>query len=190
MPEGGTINVFAENVASGRDEEMSLREGEYIRLSIKDQGVGIPKESLSKVFDPYFATRGMKGQEGMGLGLMTGYSAVKSHGGLITVESREGAGTTFHVYLPASRKEGPEDLSIGKGRILLMDDEGMVRKIAGALLRHIGYEVEVARDGEEAIDLFRQAKASQQPFDAIIQILPFGRRWKRDHRRLSRSIRK
>ncbi len=168
MPEGGTLHVIAGNVANGEKEEGSLKAGKYIKVSIKDQGLGIPREKLSKVFDPYFGTSGMRGGIGMGLGLAAGYSIVKGHGGLITVETKEGLGTTFNIYLPASRKAGPGEPSIGTAKILLMDDEGMVRKIAEALLKHIGYEVEVARDGSEAVEIFRKAKTSQQPFDAVI----------------------
>ena len=169
MPEGGTLHVIAGNVANGEKEEGSHKAEKYIKVSIKDQGLGIPREKLSKVFDPYFGTSGMRGGIGMGLGLAAGYSFVKGHGGLITVETQEGLGTTFNIYLPVSRKTVPgEEPSIGTGKILLMDDEGMVRKIAEALLKHIGYEVEVARDGSEAVEIFRKAKTSQQPFDAVI----------------------
>lgn len=101
MPEGGIVNVLAENITLPEDKDISLKSGKYIKVSIKDHGVGIPREYLSKVFDPYFTTKDTWWKKGMGLGLSTCYSIVKNHGGLITVESEVGVGTTFHIYLPA-----------------------------------------------------------------------------------------
>ena len=100
MPEGGVIRVRLENVSVSEGDGLSLKDGKYLKLSIKDQGVGIPAKILPKIFDPYFTTK----QKGSGLGLATAYSIVKNHEGLITAESEPGVGTTFHIYLPASEK--------------------------------------------------------------------------------------
>ncbi len=150
-----------------------LKEGRYVRISIKDQGVGIAEEYLSKIFDTYTTTK----QNGSGLGLATCYSIVKKHDGYITIDSELSIGTTFHIYLPASEKElvviedAYEKQIVGSGKVLIMDDEEIVRDVAGEMLKSIGYEVEFAVDGEESIDLYKKAKESGQPFDAVIMDL-------------------
>jgi len=173
MPKGGTIKVWAENATVGteRTKQSLPLEGEnYVKISIQDQGIGIPKEHLRKIFDPYFTTR----KKGSGLGLAISYSIVQKHHGYITAESELGVGTTFHIFLPASEKEvitethAKEIVRGEKGRVLIMDDEEIVRDVASGMLEHIGYEVEVAKDGAEAIALYEQAQESQVPFDVVI----------------------
>ena len=170
MPEGGTIHVSCKNVFIRAEDAVALKEGEYVKISIKDEGTGIPEEHLQRIFDPYFSTK----QKGSGLGLASVYSIVKRHHGLITVESRMGAGTTFHIYLPASHKEivgeGAAEKAplTGKGRILIMDDEEIVREVAGEMLRSLGYEAEITRDGEETIALYQESQRSDHPFNAVI----------------------
>jgi len=168
MPEGGIIQIAAENLIIEDRHGLPVKPGRYIKISITDQGVGIAEKHLSKVFDPYFTTK----HEGSGLGLATTYSIVKKHGGHITVESQPGVGTTFHIYLPASDKAVSEKeevkLITGKGRILLMDDEASLRNTAGRMLKNLGYESEFAKDGAEAIQLYKAAKKSEKPYDAVI----------------------
>jgi len=170
MPEGGTIKIKSENVTVTESDVLPLKEGGYVKISIKDHGIGIPKEYLPKIFDPYFTTK----HKGSGLGLATAYSVIKKHDGHITAESETGIGTTFHIYLPASKekvltkKVKDEKPLTGKGRILVMDDEEVVREVAGLMLRTIGYEVEFARDGVEAIELYKRAMESGEPFEAAI----------------------
>jgi CheY-like chemotaxis protein len=168
MPTGGIIQVTAENLIIDNGDGLPLKSGRYIRISIKDQGVGIAEKHLLKVFDPYFTTK----QEGNGLGLATTYSIIKKHDGHITVESRLGVGTTFHIYLPASDKIVPEKeegrLITGQGRILVMDDEAPLRKMVGKMLKILGYESEFAKDGAEAIRMFKEAKEAEKPYDAVI----------------------
>ena len=146
MPTGGIIQVTAENLIIDSGDGLPFKSGRYIRISIKDQGVGIAENHLSKVFDPYFTTK----QEGNGLGLATAYSIIKKHDGHITVISRPEVGTTFHIYLPASEKAVPEKEKTrrikGHGRILVMDDEASLRKIVGKMLAMLGYESEFAKD--------------------------------------------
>lgn len=173
MPEGGAINIKAENVTLSSDSSIPLKEGRYIKISIKDRGTGIPPGHLSKIFDPYFTTK----SKGSGLGLTTSYSIVTKHDGCITVESELGKGTTFFIYLPASDREIiPAKESVaspmrGKGRILIMDDEEAIRDLATEMLNHLGYKADVSKDGDEAIKLYREALISGQPFDAVIMDL-------------------
>jgi PAS domain S-box-containing protein len=182
MPEGGVLKVGAENITIGDDKrdalEGLLKEGRYIKISVTDNGTGIDKVHLDKIFDPYFSTK----EGGSGLGLATSYSIINKHDGHITVESQPGAGTTFRLYLPAS-KELPED----KGReeliaslkekkhkgmkVLVMDDEEIVRDVAGKILTSLDYEVDFATEGNEAIGLYRKAKESGEPFDVVIMDL-------------------
>jgi len=170
MPEGGIIEVKAENISLEEKRAVPLKAGKYIRITIKDEGIGIPEEHLPKIFDPYFTTK----QKGSGLGLAVAHSIIKNHAGYITVESKLGAGTSFYIYLPASekgiseRKTQEEKPLFGQGRILVMDDEPAVREIAGNMLQFLGYEVEFAREGAEAIELYKKAKKSGKAFDAVI----------------------
>jgi PAS domain S-box-containing protein len=173
MPQGGTVKVTAENVSMGASEGIPLKAGRYVKISIADSGIGIPEEHLSKIFDPYFTTK----QKGNGLGLASAYSIVKNHDGYITVESELGVGTTFHIYLPASpekappRKEDPQIAESGGGRILVMDDEEVVRELTKEVLTRMGYEAEFAREGSEAVEMYQRARDKGRPFDAVIMDL-------------------
>lgn len=177
MPEGGIISVTARNLEVDGCDFLPLEPGRYICISIQDQGVGIPKENLSRIFDPYFTTK----QQGNGLGLATVYSIVKNHQGHLAVESEEEVGTVFHLYLPASSKgiepttadagQQPNTDGSCSGRILVMDDEEIIREIAREILNHLGYEVEVCGNGESAVERYRGALAAGQPFDAVIMDL-------------------
>ncbi|HXX56473.1 MAG TPA: PAS domain S-box protein [Thermodesulfovibrionales bacterium] len=173
MPKGGRIRLEAENVEEGHGEAVPLGRGRYIRISVTDRGGGIPRDYLERIFDPYFTTK----EKGSGLGLSITYSIIKNHGGFITVESEVGVGTTFYVYLPSSEGHAhPEDVKeekmfAGKGRILVMDDEEMVRTVAAGMLNFLGYEVETARHGAEAVALYEKAGESGRPFDVVIMDL-------------------
>ncbi|HEX2767705.1 MAG TPA: ATP-binding protein [Geobacteraceae bacterium] len=173
MPEGGVVELRAENVTLLKGQVVALEPGRYIRLSITDSGIGIPKDHLAKIFTPYFTTK----QRGSGLGLATSYSIIKKHGGVIIVESEIGRGTTFHIYLPASEKEVPkkEKSSLttitSSGKILVMDDEEFIRNTAREMLATVGYTVGHANDGAEAIDLYIRARESGEPYDLIIMDL-------------------
>ena len=170
MPEAGLIHVAAENVAVQETKTLPLAAGHYIHIWIRDQGCGIPKEQLSQVFDPYFTTK----QKGSGLGLATSYSIIKNHGGLITVDSELGVGTTFHIYLPAAvleepeRQEKQEKPLPGQGRILLMDDDDSIRLLAAEMLTMMGYDVVTSQDGAEAIERYQEAMKSDRPFNVVI----------------------
>lgn len=176
MPLGGTIKIKAENITvDGELEEQSLplEAGKYVKITVQDQGIGIPEEHIDKIFDPYFTTK----QQGNGLGLATAYSIIRNHDGLITVKSEAGAGTIFDVYLPCSNEEvligehTEESIIAGRGKILVMDDEETVRNVIGEMLNVIGYEACFARDGSEAIDLYRKAQKKKEPFNAVLMDL-------------------
>ena len=104
MTEAGAITIIAENVSVDATEELPLKQRKYVKISMSDSGIGIPAENLSRIFDPYFTTKELGTQKGMGMGLTTCYSIIKSHEGLITAESEVGVGTTFSIYLPASEE--------------------------------------------------------------------------------------
>jgi CheY-like chemotaxis protein len=176
MPGGGTVKVKAENInthAHGAEHKLPLEDGRYLRITIEDNGLGIPEELLSKIFDPYFTTK----QNGSGLGLATTYSIVKNHNGHIELDSKQGVGTQFFIYLPVSvgtpqdQKVVIEEIILGSGRILVMDDEEAVRETIGEILEHLGYTVDYACDGGEAIEKYGEAKSVKKPFDAVIMDL-------------------
>jgi PAS domain S-box-containing protein len=173
MPEGGEVRVRCENYVVGNDSTAgspALREGKYVKISVEDTGVGIPQEYIQKIFDPFFTTK----YKGSGLGLSTSYSVVRNHGGLLTVESDVGVGSTFMVYLPASDKSvkeskiGPYELVPGEGKILVMDDEFSIRELVGKVLTGSGYEVEFAEDGAKAVEMYKNAVSSGEPYDAVL----------------------
>jgi len=170
MPIGGTIKVWAENLTLGTASGLPLSAGRYIKISVRDQGMGIPAEHLPRIFDPYFTTK----QKGSGLGLASAYAIIKKHHGHIAVESKPGVETTFHIYLPAvdqqvtPQPEEDRELLVGTGKILVMDDEEMVREVLGGMLSRLGYEVDFASDGSQAIEKYVKAKETNQPFDAVI----------------------
>ncbi len=173
MPGGGVLQIEAENMTIDNSFGLPLKAGQYVKVSIQDQGSGIHPENLSKIFDPYFTTK----QKGSGLGLATTYSIIKRHEGHITVHSEIGIGTTFVFYLPALEKTEAEPvveetpLSQGTGRLLVMEDEEDIRDTLEAMLGHLGYEVDFAMDGTVAIELYRQAHESGQPYIATIMDL-------------------
>jgi len=172
MPQGGLVNIGAKNTVIKGKTTLPLPKGNYVEITIQDFGVGIAKEHLGRIFEPYFTTK----QKGSGLGLATTYSVLKRHDGYITVKSKLGAGTTFYIYLPASKKplanrkveEPAQPAFPGKGKILVMDDEEAVTEMLSNMLSDGGYEVVVTRDGEEAVERYAKAKESGQPFDAVI----------------------
>lgn len=174
MPSGGKIRITARNLeVTAGEQNPDLEVGRYVHITVQDQGTGIAREDLPRVFDPYFTTK----PRGQGLGLASTYSIIRRHGGRITVESELGKGSTFHVYLPASRKQlgpntgVPREVPRGSGRVLVMDDDKLVRESLADLLRELGYQVELAEDGEEALRRYRERQESQQPFDLVIMDL-------------------
>jgi PAS domain S-box-containing protein len=170
MPEGGEMEVNVDNVSIPSPSDLSLKVGNYVRVTVTDQGIGIPLDHLSKIFDPYFTTK----QKGSGLGLATTYSIIKRHEGHVTVSSALGKGTCFTFYLPASsmkestQDETPDDLICGKGRILVMDDEEEIQEVLGKMLQHLGFEVDFANEGEKALSFYAHALEHNAPYLATI----------------------
>jgi len=168
MPDGGAIRISAENLEVADGTPIPLKPGRYVRTTIEDHGCGIPGKVLPKVFDPFFTTK----QKASGLGLAVTYSIIKKHQGHIGIDSEAGSGTAVHVYLPAAATEtqGKEKEMIvkGSGRILVMDDEELVRDVAAEMLSILGYEAEFALEGRQALELFSRARAEGRPFDLVI----------------------
>ncbi|MCC6502082.1 MAG: PAS domain-containing protein [Deltaproteobacteria bacterium] len=168
MPEGGELKISSENIEVTPDAPLPLSPGRYVKTTIKDNGAGIPHKALSKVFDPFFTTR----QKASGLGLSVTYSIIKKHQGHIGIDSVEGEGTCVHVYLPASREEPAgrtdETLCKGSGRILVMDDEELVRDVASEMFKVLGYDADFATEGREALELYAAAREEGRPFDLVI----------------------
>ncbi|NOX38448.1 MAG: response regulator [Calditrichaeota bacterium] len=180
MPGGGNLTIKAENChreqMQERAHEVSDLEGLYfVRLTFSDTGIGIPRENLTKIFDPYFTTK----QKGSGLGLATTYAIIQKHGGKILVESELGKGTTFIIYLPAIPETGRRhqethsfQLSTnGNYRALVMDDEEYILDLFKNFLGMMNIEVETAREGAEAVRKYREAMEANRPFDVVIMDL-------------------
>ncbi len=173
MPEGGFIRVRTENLTITEDDALPLAPGPHVKISITDQGLGIPEEHLKKIFDPFFTTK----QKGRGLGLSTSFSILRRHEGALRVESTLGDGTRVDIYLPAlpegdagakARRQAP---CKGEGRILLIDDDETLRKSIGMALGRLGYQVSCAEDGTEGIEAYREAYQSGRPIDAVVMDL-------------------
>jgi PAS domain S-box-containing protein len=172
---GGTIAIRARNLElTAEDARLhpALRSGRHIRIEIEDQGVGIAADVMAHIFDPYFTTK----QGGSGLGLAVSRSIVLRHGGSLDVSSTPGKGTVFTILLPALRHEereaaspaAPQAVPSGSGRVLIMDDERAIRKIASRILTSAGYEVELAKEGAEAVAMFRAAENAGRAYRAVI----------------------
>ena len=175
MPEGGTVEIDVSNFEAAPLEMPSLNAGKYVRITVNDYGMGISAENLPRVFDPYFSTKERGTQKGMGLGLTIVHAIVRRHEGHISIRSTPGTGTEVQVFLPASQDKLPETprpakvkLPSLKGRVLYMDDDDMVRELVREMLIHSGFEVEVARDGLAAVQLFREARENRHPFDLVV----------------------
>jgi CheY-like chemotaxis protein len=177
MPAGGTIRIDCANLEAIAHEDpdpLLPKEQAYVKIAVTDTGVGMPANVLDKIFDPYFSTK----KEGSGLGLAITHSIIKKHQGAITVESKPGTGTTFKIYLPASKGKMaaaqdepvvpvlPENI-----RVLVMDDDELVRGTAEAMLAHLGCTTVMAGDGAEALALFKDARGKGRPFDLVIMDL-------------------
>ena len=179
MPGGGTVLIRCENVQLDGKGSVQLRPGRYVRITIADRGRGIPGEHLHRVFDPYFSTKAMGSEKGRGLGLSISHSIVRKHAGTITVESAPGTGSTFVIHLPAAPDPAVDHITgkgVGavppagnsRGRILLMDDEERVLTTIGTVLNVLGYDALGVSNGEAAVEAYRTARETGNPFDAVI----------------------
>jgi PAS domain S-box-containing protein len=176
MPGSGFLQIRAENEIIANDKTVPLKPGNYIKISFSDNGVGISQNHIARIFDPYFTTK----QKGSGLGLATVYSIINNHDGYIAVESELEIGTTFTFYLPAlpdketiisDDQSMPVEEFQGSGNVLIMDDEEIVREVAGEIIHHLGFEVDFAVDGQEAIEKYSQAIKKGKPYTMVIMDL-------------------
>ncbi|MDA3897718.1 MAG: PAS domain S-box protein [Desulfobacteraceae bacterium] len=164
MPDGGDLYIRVSNEML--DKELTaphnVEPGKYVKISITDTGVGMDRAILKRIFEPFFSTK-QRGR-GTGLGLASAYGIIKNHEGLITVYSEKDKGTTFNIFLPASAAEAEEEHILntevleGTGTILLVDDEEMIISVADEMIQALGYNVITARDGHEALDIYRDKK--------------------------------
>jgi len=168
----GVIQITARNHSLAEDNVLSLNPGHYLKISVKDNGLGIPDEIQSRIFDPFFTTRPTES----GLGLAVVYSIVTNHGGRVTVESKRGKGSVFIFYLPASEKAVEQEEKtplvqeryLRQTRILVMDDEESVLEVVSEILQQNGYRTGIAKDGAEAFKLYREAVTADDKFDILI----------------------
>jgi PAS domain S-box-containing protein len=175
MPNGGTLRVGCDNFSYDANSSPAITDlapGDYIRISIRDEGVGISEDCIKRIFDPYFTTK----PKGNGLGLATTYSIVKNHNGLITVESKVHYGSTFTIFLPALRHqqvpvEAPrqmDEVVSGTGRVLIVDDEEAIRALVEFTLERLGYKVTQAESALEGVEIYRQKLDAGERFDLVI----------------------
>jgi len=165
MPAGGSLYLETTNVILDQltAKLHDLQPGRYVKISITDTGVGMDEKTRQRIFDPFFTTKEMG--RGTGLGLASAYGIIKGHGGMITVYSEKGQGTTFNIYLPASLKEVADeesadlDLPHGNETILLVDDEEVITEVTGKLLTELGYNIMTAHSGSEAIEIYDRKHA-------------------------------
>jgi len=173
MSGGGTIRVSAVNAVIDEGSSMPLLPGHYIRVSISDSGDGIRLDIQNKIFEPFFTTK----MEGNGLGLAVTASIIRNHNGHIAVLSVPGEGATFEFYLPASMEKVMEEKEIlttssfDGVRVLLMDDDEIVLRVAEHMLQRLGCEVQTSRDGSKAIELYRDSIESGSRFKVVIMDL-------------------
>lgn len=174
MMEGGVITIRAENYRVTGTDKLPISDGNYVKISVSDQGSGITEENMLKIFDPYFTTKQLGTQKGTGLGLALCYTIIRNHDGYISADSKVGSGSTFTLYLPASSSSMTAPTAIeqnkasGISRILIMDDEKIIGQVAGMMLKRMGCETAFAENGEEAVSLYKKAQSSGQTFDMAI----------------------
>jgi len=174
MPDGGMIHIRAENIVISAGGNLPLKEGQYVKWSVVDHGIGIPREHLEKLFEPYFTTKQKSVSTGIGLGLAMSYAIVKKHDGFIAVKSELRMGTTVDVYLPTAQMNGNFasnniDLSVtGRGKILVMDHDAVIGDAAEIMLHFLSYDCDFARDPEEALRYYRTALEANMPYTAVI----------------------
>jgi CheY-like chemotaxis protein len=149
--------------------------GDYVVLKVQDSGLGIPAENRDRIFEPFFTTKAMSSSGGMGLGLSIVRGVVKDHGGFLDLDTEIGRGSTFMLYFPAvaaavKKVEPTASLPRGREHILVVDDEPAQRYVAKRLLNELGYKVTVANNGQEAVNLVKEAKAAgnDRPFDLVM----------------------
>ncbi|MBU0484710.1 MAG: PAS domain S-box protein [Proteobacteria bacterium] len=179
MPDGGEVLIKAENSMIEDKSDIPLAPGKYLKIEIRDNGPGIDENIIPMIFDPYFTTKNMGTKKGTGLGLAIAHSIISKHKGFIGVESKKGKGTTFKIYLPSCAGEieqtdnHAEDAMTSRSgsipaRVLLLEDEEKVSRVAIDMLESLNCDVEATQTGQEAITQFNQAREDGKPFDLLI----------------------
>lgn len=173
MPEGGELNYITSTIELAKEHcensSYELQAGAYIKVEVQDTGCGIPADDLERIFEPFYTTRNQG--EGSGLGLSVAYGTITQHHGAISARSKKGEGTVFIIMLPLFDGDASEDQPAtilpvsGTGRILVVDDEAVIRSSAKNLIEKLGYEVELAVNGKEALSIF---KTDPERFDIVI----------------------
>lgn len=170
---GGKLQIACTNVSVAEGTRLPLRPGDYVRVSFKDEGPGIPPEDIFRIFDPYFSTR----SELTGLGLATASTIIRNHRGYLRAESVPGDGALFEFFLPAlsdpamldvARDEDGESDDISRTRVLFMDDEEEIRDVVDKVLSRYGFQVYCAADGREAIDVYEKSREFGEPFNVLL----------------------
>ncbi len=164
MPAGGDLYLQTENVTLDKNytKPFTIEPGRYVKISVTDTGVGMDEATQQRIFEPFFTTQEMG--RGTGLGLASVYGIIRNHGGIINVDSKKGEGTTFNIYLPASKKgvieekEEVGEVLKGTETVLLVDDEDMIIDVGEGILTELGYKVLLARSGKEAIEIYEKSK--------------------------------
>jgi PAS domain S-box-containing protein len=193
MPDGGTLTFETSLIKLNQDycriHSFEIPAGPYIKVSISDTGTGMDATTRKRIFEPFFTTKGEG--KGTGMGLASVFGTISNHNGAITVYSEPNHGTVFHVYLPFSEKEAHDSIPVdrplihGSARILLVDDEEMVRALGGDMLQELGYSVINCADGEEAVAYYQE---HWQEIDLVILDMVMPRRNGRDTFRAMREI--
>ncbi|MBW2608963.1 MAG: PAS domain S-box protein [Deltaproteobacteria bacterium] len=177
MPGGGNLYIETKNIIlnEGFAGAYQVEPGRYVKISIRDTGIGMDEETRNKIFDPFFTTKEIG--RGTGLGLASVYGIIKNHDGFIDVHSKKDEGSTFDIYLPAIEEKSIEqktksDISLeiirGTGTVLLVDDEDMIIDVGEKILKEIGYEVLTARSGKDALEIVGKAKDHHAPSPDIV----------------------
>ena len=164
MPKGGELYLKTRNIVLEQQDTLpfGLNPGQYVRISMKDTGVGMDDMTQRRIFEPFFTTKEMG--RGTGLGLASAYGIIKNHGGIIEVDSKKGEGSTFTIYLPASSelvaedRKMPTEIKRGTESVLLVDDEEMIIEVGQEILKEMGYKVFLARTGKEAVEVYAKNK--------------------------------
>lgn len=163
MPNGGKIQILTKNIKLEKTycdtSPFEIEPGDYVEIELRDTGIGIPLKNIKKVFDPFFTSK--KHGEGTGLGLAAVYGTVQDHHGAISVYSEVGVGTVFYIYLPCTEelvdyKQTSTGIISGVGQILLVDDEEVIRITVKTLLEEMGYDVILAENGMEAVEVYKE----------------------------------
>src|SRR6185436_2134769 len=167
------LQIRVRNIALADNQVPALAAGDYVEIEVRDNGSGIKPEHVAKIFDPFFTTK----KHGTGLGLATVLSIVRKHGGQLGLDTQVGVGTAFTVYLPKADKpvevqaRKAASLRFGTGRVLFMDDDPKISALTATMLQSLDYKYDLAKNGEEAIALYKRYMNIGRPYDAVIMDL-------------------